>query len=117
MIFYNRLKDRGWERETLEPIYIDAHNKIVSPVKRNKNSASIEDTAILHFEYHRHNITNKRVRKIWNETCALLEKNVQAGGLGIEQMICAYSRPRNLKDLLQTAKLKELTGHEASTYF
>ena len=116
ILFYNRLKGRGWDRETLEPIFIDAHKKIASPVKRSKHFASIENTAILHFEYHRHDITRKRVRKIWNETCALLEKDVQAGGLGIEIMICAYSRPRNLKDLLQKAKLKELTGYEASTY-
>ena len=27
ILFYNRLKDRGWDRETLEPIFIDAHKK------------------------------------------------------------------------------------------
>ena len=105
MLLYDRVKDRGWNRETLEPIFIDAHNKIASPVKRNKNSASNENTAILHFEYHRHDVTRKRVRKIWNETCTLLEKNVQAGGLGIERIICYYSTPKNPKDLLQKAKL------------
>ena len=76
ILFYNCLKNRGWDRETLELIFIDANTKLVSPVKRNKNSTSIENTAILHFEYHRHDITRKRVRKIWNETCALLENDV-----------------------------------------
>ena len=28
MLFYNRLKDRGWPRSTLEPIFIAAHEKI-----------------------------------------------------------------------------------------
>ena len=35
----------------------------------------------------------------------LLEKDTNKGGLGIKQVIFAYSRPRNLKDLLQGAKL------------
>ena len=53
---------------------------------------------------------------MWDESVALLENNIQAGGLGIERIICAYSRLRNLKDLLQGAKLKEPKIHKAFIY-
>ena len=29
MLFYNRLKNRGWTREIIEPIFIEAHSKII----------------------------------------------------------------------------------------
>ena len=83
----------------------------------NKKSPSNKDIAILHMEYHPDDIPRKRVRDLWAENCALLERSVDEGGLGIEHMICAYSRPQNLRDLLQKAKLYQLESKEVSTYF
>ena len=45
-----------------------------------------------------------------------LEKDTNEGGLGIKRVIFAYSRPRNLKDLLQRAKLHENKEYKASTF-
>jgi len=36
MLFYNRLKDRGWLRATLEPIFVAAHEKIRSQFRSSK---------------------------------------------------------------------------------
>ena len=120
MKYYNHLKDRGWTRQQLEPIFISAHDKIINPDKTNTkkaNEMSNREIAILHMEYNKFDIPRWEIREIWNETCSLLEQDVSDGGLGIKRMICAYSRPKNLRDLLQSAKLRELEGHEASTYF
>ena len=108
MSFYNRLKDRGWNRRTLETAFVSAHKKITPPSakeKTAKDEISKGETVILHFEYNRHNIQRKEVREIRNETCGLLEKSVSEDGFGIKRIICAHSRPRNLRDLLQRAQL------------
>ena len=68
-------------------------------------------------EYSKFDIPRWDIKVIWNETCSLLKQDVSDGGLGIKRMICTYSKPKNLRDLLQSAKLRELEGHEASTYF
>ena len=118
MLFYKRLKDRGWERNVLTPMFTEAHQRIVCPDPKPKDAVpSHKKTAILHFEYNRLDIQRRQVRKIWDETCNLLEKDVKDGGLAIERVICAYSRPKNLRDLLQKAKLRENEDHKASSYF
>ena len=122
MQFYNHLKDRGWDRPIIEPHFSIAHERIVSHLGKkreqvNEKSLSNKDIAILHMEYHPDDIPRKRVRDLWNENCALLERSVDEGGLGIEHMICAYSRPPNLRDLLQKEKLYQLESKEVSTYF
>ena len=104
----------------LTPMFVEAHERIMYPKaipKPDNDIPSNKKTAILHFEYNRRDVQRKQVRKIWDETCQLLEKDVQDGGLGIKRMICAYSRPKNLRDLLQKAKLRENEDHKASSYF
>ena len=108
MSFYNRLKNRGWDRRTLKTAFVSAHKKITSPPakeKRAKDEMRNRETVILHFEYNRYDIQRKKVQEIWNETCGLLEKSVSEDGFGIKRIICAHSRPRNLRDLLQRAQL------------
>ena len=79
---------------------------------------TIEEQIVLHLEYHPNDIPRKRVRQLFAETCEpLLSRDINNGGLGIKRTIIAYSRPRNLKDLLQSAKLYEKKGKEVSTYF
>ena len=46
----------------------------------------------------------------------LFKKDIDGGGLEIKRVIFAYSRPRNLKDLLQRAKLHENKDHKASSF-
>ena len=119
MLLYKRLKDRGWDRKTLEPIFIWSHNEIISPRKKRKEELepiTNRDIAIVHSEYNRHDIQRKKIREIWNDTMGLLEKDIDEGGLGIKRVIFAYSRPRNLKDLLQRAKLHENKEYKASTF-
>ena len=120
MLLYKRLKDRGWDRKTLEPIFIWSHNEIISPRKKRKEELepiTNRDIAIVHSEYNRHDIQRKKIREIWNDTMGLLEKDIDEGGLGIKRVIFAYSRPRNLKDLLQRAKLHKNKEYKASTFF
>ena len=78
MLFYKRLKDRGWERSVLTPMFIEAHQRIICPNPKPKDTVpSNKKKAILHFEYNRLDIQRRQVRKSWDKTCHLLEKDVK----------------------------------------
>ena len=55
MEFYKNLKPKGWSREQLKPMFVAAHEKLISAntieqsVKKNITS---KEQMILHLEYH-----------------------------------------------------------------
>ena len=121
MKFYRNMKARGWDRKLLEPMFITAYNKAKAQPEHQSN-ANLEEVKpkermILHLEYHPNDIPRKLIRRTWDKYCReYLSKPISDGGLGIKETIIAYSRPRNLKDVLQNAKLQQLPGKEVSTY-
>merc|ERR1711862_404654 len=123
MLYYRRLRRRGWDRKTLEPIFVEAHKKIESQQEDSEPAEKVEEISnkehvILHLEYHPNDIPRKKIRDLWDNHCVeLLSKSVADGGLGIKKMTIAYSRPRNLRDLTQRAKLHQHPGKEVSTFF
>ena len=76
-----------------------------------------KELMILHLEYHPNDIPHNMIRRTWDKCCGkYLSKPMSDGGLGIKKTIIAYSRPRNLRDMLQKAKLQQIPGKEVSTY-
>ena len=67
---------------------------------------------MLYTEYSRNDIPKKAVRSIVNTTLS----NTLAE-LNISQTTVAYSRPKNIKDLLSKAKLHQAKGKEVSIYY
>ena len=63
-------------------------------------------------EYSKKDMPKKAVRSIVNATLS----NTLAE-LGISQTTAAYSRPKNIKDLLSKAKLHQAEGKEVSVYY
>ena len=121
-LFYRRLKRQGWSRATLEPIFIEAHESLMIKTQTmkvsEKEKLNYKKLVILHLEYHEKDMPRKLVRKLFEEHCGdILSKDLDDGGLEIERAIVAYSRPPNMRDLLQSAKLLEEDGKEVSTYF
>ena len=85
------------------------------PKARTKNELDAptnRDLMILHMEYHLDDIARKKIREIYSKHCEEIFESI----LGIKRTIVAYSRPRNLRDLLQNAKLYEQKGSEVSTF-
>ena len=118
MLFYKRLKAQGWDRATIEPIFIAAHQKISTQSKQKHIDAKekdppLDDQLIIHLEYHPDDIPRKEVREIYNKHCGELFEKI----LGVKKTTAAYSRPENLRDILQSAKLYEKEGKEASTFY
>ena len=117
MQLYHRLKARGWDRATLEPIFIAAYQRIQSPRQHQEDSKPKDltnwDPMILHIEYHPDDMPRRKIRELYEKYCAEQFEQV----LGIKRTIVAYSRPRNLRDLLQSAKLYQMRGKEVSTFY
>ena len=84
------LKDRVWDIKTPQLIvffFIWSHNGTISPKKKRKEEVepiANRNIAIVHSEYNRHNIQQKKIREMRNETMGLLEKGTNKGGLGIK---------------------------------
>ena len=127
MLLHRYLRKRGWQRDTIDPIFIKAHNKITQQSKTKKKPAQVQTTqedtnlskmVILHQEYHSHGITRNEIRNAYDKHLGeLLSQDVQDGGLGIDRTIVAFHRPPNLRDLLQSSRLRQVQGSEVSTYF
>ena len=108
---------RGWERNTIKSLVLDADEKIRlcqhNDPSTTKEALTNKERVFLHLEYHPNNIPRKLIRTIYNQNCGELFNEK----LGIKQTTIAYSRAKNLRDLLTQAKLHQATGHEASKYF
>jgi len=66
----------------------------------------------MHIEYGRNDLPRKVVRAIFDLTCKeMCEK------IGIRDFTIAYSRPKNIKDLVSKSKLHMAPGKEASKYY
>ena len=124
MLFYKYLTKRGWQADTIDAIFIRAHNKIVMQSKpppsitTTQDDTSLKKLIILHHVYHSHGISRKEIRAAYDKCLgSLLSRDTNDGGLGIERTIVAFHRPPNLRDLLQSSILRQVEGSEVSTYF
>ena len=66
----------------------------------------------MHVEYGRNDLPRKVVRSIFDLTCKEMCKKI-----GIDNFTVAYSRPKNIKDLVSKSKLHMAPGKEASKYY
>lgn len=102
--FAERLSIRGYDKNTIINLFSDAAKKldglITEKPKRN-------DTIYLHWTWHPQDISRSKLRTIFNG--ALKEK------CGFNNLIIAYSRPKNLRDCLMTTTLSEPDGNRVSS--
>ena len=119
-IFYRHIA-RGCEHTTMKTWILEADSKIriESTTALFTNNPTEETTdnnnnrVFLHFEYHCNNIPKKAVCVIYERHCqATLSKK-----LGIQNLTIAYSRSKNIKDLVTKAKLHQAPGKEASKFY
>ena len=125
VLLYKRLLARGWESALLKRLFDDASDKVErqlpSKTKRKKDPGEKRRNRLfLHTEYHPAGVPRREVRRAYMETCgdAFQDMETANGGrLRIPETTIAYSRPKNLRDLLTSAKLIEVEGREVSTMF
>lgn len=116
-LLFRRLLTRGWNREYIYSLILEVCNKLES---RDKQNLMLESTTqpdnedemlFLHFVFHPDDISRLSIRQHYNKHCQQLFK----AELGVERPTIAYSRPRNLGDILTQAKLYQAPGKTAST--
>ena len=115
-LLFRRYVARGWERKTIKSLILDADEKIrlcQHSDSSTEEALTTKERVFLHMEYHPNDIPRKLIRTIYNQNCGELFEEK----LGIKQTTIAYSRAKNLRELLTQAKLHQAPGHEASKYF
>ena len=121
--FYKRLKARGYKSEDLLPKFTRAHELALTP-KLPKPPASMDSTRIfLHLEYHPYSPPSFQLQELWKrhvfhppfEKELTAVQNIDSNELEIEKMIIAYSRPRNLGNLLSYRNLQISKGPPVSS--
>ena len=68
--------------------------------------------SFFHLEYHPCDISRKSIRTLYNKEC----KDILETEVGVKGFTIAYSRPRNVTDLVTKSKLYEVEGKEVSFY-
>ena len=122
-LMHERHVARGWGREEFKRLIIEADFKLrqdppslppsVTPPPPDPESVQTStDRVFMHIEYGRNDLPRKAVRAIYNSTCREM-----CEGIGIKHFTVAYSRPKNIKDLVTKAKLHMAPGKEASKYY
>ena len=123
VLLYRRLRARGWEAALLKSLFEDATAKVElqRPSKTHERNNTTDGRRIfIHTEFHPAGIARKKIRQAYMDTCgdAFLELNTENGGtMKLIDTTIAYSRPKNLRDLLTSAKLREVEGRGVSTFF
>ena len=123
-LLHKRHAARGWGRQQLKRLILDADLKLcqhppslppaVTPAPPDpllfQNQSA--DRVFMHVEYGRNDLPRKVVRSIFDLTCKEMCKKI-----GIDNFTVAYSRPKNIKDLVSKSKLHMAPGKEASKYY
>lgn len=115
-LLFQRLLNRGWNRETILPIFLEAANKIET---RNKSPSqptttstrtTPDDTLFVHWQYHPHDIQRPQIRQLFQEHCSSTLK-----AIGKERTIVCYSRLKNIGEYVTQAKLHEPADFSAQS--
>jgi hypothetical protein len=137
---FQRLLARGHSYESIHPIFLEATSKIDSHQNAILNSTtrgSIHTTPRLanirkkqkdkdrsdvffHLPYHPRDVSRKQIQEIYKNTCenddnlgeSYKRMTTQSGStMRISKLTIAYSRAKNLRDLLCSSTLKNLDNY------
>lgn len=130
--FYTYVLKRGYNEESVKPIFIEAAEKLDARAKCklllkdaedwNKSipdNKSKEERVFFFREFHPRDISRKTIRDAYDDTCLPLFKSAETPDenfMEISQLTVAYNRPKNLRDLVSPSKLTETPGGEVETY-
>lgn len=119
-LLYHRLIRRGWDRSKMRQMILDA----CSTVERTNKTPAAPDILdrtlraeddgknrlFLHFTYHPEDIPRKRIQELFEQHCGELLRHE----INIARPTIAYSRPKNIGDLITKAKLHQASGVTSS---
>jgi hypothetical protein len=113
-LLYFRTLERGWDRELMRELILEATERAENNTNNTKQSATtkvLKDTLFLHFQFHPDDLSRQHIRSEFEEHLGKICKDE----LGITRTVVAYSRPKNIGDYVSIAKLHQAPGRTAST--
>ena len=113
-LLFRRLLARGWKREYIHPLVMEACNRLeISNTTQHEptNDANENEMLFLHFVFHPDDISRLSIRQLYNTHCQELFE----AELDVARPTIAYSRPRNIGDLVSQTKLHQAPGHNSSS--
>jgi hypothetical protein len=100
-LLYHRLIRRGWDRSKMRQNILDRSLRAEDDGKNR---------LFLHFTYHPEDIPRKRIQELFEQHCGELLRHE----INIARPTIAYSRPKNIGDLITKAKLHQAPGVTSS---
>ena len=120
-LLYTHMKARGWPHHLLAEWIMKSADKLehdlslplqAEPGKGKESELTSNRRTFVHLQYHPHGLSRTQVRAAFDETC----DNFRGTDAEIDQLTVAFSRPRNIRDELISARLHQVEGQEASTF-
>jgi hypothetical protein len=112
--FYQRLLVRGYKSSQISPLFLKAQLN-ATQCRQPKELGS--NTAFLHVPYHPNNPPSHQLQNLWKEQMIHPRYRQHLQTLtGVNRLIIAYSRPRNLGNLLSARNLNTHDGPPVSSY-
>lgn len=109
--FYRRLRARGYSNSVLSPLFDTAISQ--TDKRRQQPTTTVPDPIYLHLPFHPSDPPSRYLQSIFRST--LLEppgeprlpllENKKRARIGLERMVVAYHRPRNLGNILTSRHL------------
>jgi hypothetical protein len=119
-LLYRRLLERGWEREYIRDLILNAcavvEKKSKPPTAEPTTPPTNQTTSeakllFIHLQYHPDDISRRRIQELYDKYCG----NLFQQEMDIERPVIAYSRPPNIGDYVTQARLHQAPGKTAST--
>ena len=129
-LLFQRLCDRGHDPRHLLPLFTQAAHSIDSKLRsipfNNTTSPSNASEIFLKWRFHPDSISRQTIRRCYASTCETQSPDAPLGFrrlptkhghiLHIDKLTIAYTRDRNLRDILIPSKLPPLYKQNASDY-
>ena len=109
--FFQHLLHRGYDPETLAPIFEAAAEKMDSPTNTNPTQRDAHSNTFLHWEYHPTGISRHAIRHAFT---SILSPALAEAGLPARPTI-AFSVPHSLGSCITKTQLREPPGKWVST--
>ena len=137
-LLLTRLQARGYAFDDIKRYFLeaatridnyDSRNTTIPPNKSRRGRTIPKSTQIFHLEYHVGGANNREIHEAFARTCNFGTQQssksarnpyrrgtANAQHLGIERLLVARSRPRNLRDYLVPSTLHQNDGKPVSKY-
>jgi hypothetical protein len=117
--FFYRLCARGYRPEKLRPLSSDAIENV-----KKKRTETFEKRVFLHVPFHPCDPPSQAIQQIFkttllapdNEPALYTLRNKDNAPVGINRLVVAYHRPRNLKSILTQRRFREKPGFPVSNF-